>query len=83
MTVGKHPPEEKSEKGDLLKCFHINCLKYIELVVFMIFKNQMKKAMSNNIKLASLNNIDWRLKRKKSSIPKMYIHLTQHNLEYN
>lgn len=44
MTVGKHPPEEKSEKGDLLKCFHINFLKYIELVVFMILKNQMKKS---------------------------------------
>lgn len=44
MTVGKHPPEKKSEKGDLLKCFHINFLKYIELVMFMILKNQIKKS---------------------------------------
>lgn len=43
MTVGKHPPEKKSGKGDLLKCFHINFLKYIELVMFMILKNQIKK----------------------------------------
>lgn len=37
------PPEEKFEKGDFRKRFHVIFLKYKELVVFMILKNQMKK----------------------------------------
>lgn len=43
VAVGKNPPEEKFEKGDFLKRFHVIFLKYIELVVFMILKNQKKK----------------------------------------
>lgn len=43
VDIGKTPPEEKFEKGDFLKRFHVIFLKYIELVVFMILKYQMKK----------------------------------------
>lgn len=44
VAIGNPPsPEEKLEKGDFRKRFHVIFLKYKELVVFMILKNQMKK----------------------------------------
>lgn len=84
MTVGKHPPEKKSEKGDLLKCFHINFLKYIELVMFMILKNQIKKKRCQIIlNLHHYITLIGDSRGKNPLFQNMYFHLTRHNLEYN